>query len=235
MILESAKLKEEKDLFFTMENETKDYGCIGHLRGDFGTGKEFWTTWFPNTCHELNDDHFKTIFDAVINELRKDGQVLSGRCNMFNYAHTKHDCKLTESIYKDSAWGFRILTQDYAFYLNCTPVHGDYNFYCYCFDKSKLMNKLAADRGLPTFCYGSLPTEGKLIRIDFAESGYTPVRNDESNKTAKEMNEKIGVTPAQAEAMLAGSMFGWNVPAANPKNYDKDGKLLKKKLKREER
>ena len=45
----------------------------------------------------------------------------------------------------------------------------------------------------------------------------------------------MGVTPAQAEAMLAGSMFGWNVPAANPKNYDKDGKLLKKKLKREER
>ena len=97
------------------------------------------------------------------------------------------------------------------------------------------MNKLAADRGLPTFCYGYLPTEGKLIRIDFAESGYTPVREDESNKTAKELNEKIGVTLAQAEAMLAGSMFGWNVPAANPKNYDKDGKLLKKIQKREER
>ena len=97
------------------------------------------------------------------------------------------------------------------------------------------MNKLATDRGLSTFCYGYLPTEEKLIRIDFDESGYTPVRADESNKTAKELNEKMGVTPAQAEAMLAGSMFGWNVPAANPKNYDKDGKLLKKKLKREER
>ena len=235
MRLESVKLKEEKDLFFAIENETRDYGCIGHLRGDFGSGKEFWTTWFPHTCHELNDEHFKTIFDAVINELRSEGQVLSGRCNMFNYAHTKHDCKLTESIYKDSAWGFRILTRDYALYLRCTPVHGDYNFYCFCFDKHKLMNKLAADRGLPTFCYGYLPTEGKLIRIDFAESGYTPVREDESNKTAKELNEKMGVTPAQAEAMLAGSMFGWNVPAANPKNYDKDGKLLKKIQKREER
>ena len=100
MRLESVKLKEERQLFFAIENETRDYGCIGHLRGDFGSGKEFWTTWFPHTCHELNDEHFKTIFDAVINELRSEGQVLSGRCNMFNYAHTKHDCKLTESIYK---------------------------------------------------------------------------------------------------------------------------------------
>ena len=83
--------------------------------------------------------------------------------------------------------------------------------------------------------YGYLPTTGELIRIDFAESGYTPIRSDDSNKTAKELNEKMGVTPAQAEAMLAGSMFGWNVLAANPKNYDKDGKLLKKKLKREDR
>ena len=101
MRLESVKLKEERQLFFAIENETRDYGCIGHLRGDFGSGKEFWTTWFSHTCHELNDEHFKTIFDAVINELRSEGQVLSGRCNMFNYAHTKHDCKLTESIYKD--------------------------------------------------------------------------------------------------------------------------------------
>jgi len=235
MKLESAKLKEEKHLFFTMENETRDYGCIGHLRGDFGSGKEFWSTWFPHACHELNDEKFKPIIDTVINKLREDGQVLSGRCNMYNYAHDKEDCKLTTGFYKDRAWGFRILTKDYAFYLNCIPVHGDYNFYCYCFDKSILMKKLSADRGLPTFCYGYLPTTGELIKIDFAESGYIPVCMGESKKTAKELNDEIGVTPAQAEAMLAGSMFGWNVPAANPKNYDKDGKLLKKKLKREER
>ena len=54
MMLESVKLKEERQLFFAIENETRDYGCIGHLRGDFGSGKEFWTTWFirsfSNSC-----------------------------------------------------------------------------------------------------------------------------------------------------------------------------------------
>ena len=36
--------------------------------------------------------------------------------------------------------------------------------------------------------------------------------------------EKLGVSRAQEEAMKAGSMFGFQVPAADPRNYDADGK-----------
>ena len=32
-----------------------------------------------------------------------------------------------------------------------------------------------------------------------------------------------GMTKAQAAAMEAGSMFGWHVPGADPKNYDDNG------------
>ena len=43
------------------------------------------------------------------------------------------------------------------------------------------------------------------------------------------MNRKLGVSEAQAEAMKAGSMFGWDTPAADPKNYNENGFLIKPK------
>ena len=77
MKLEPLKLDEEKELLYSNRDETEELGCIGHLRGDFGSdGKEFWTTWFPHLCDGLNDDGFKDIFDAVINKLREPGSVL---------------------------------------------------------------------------------------------------------------------------------------------------------------
>ena len=50
-----------------------------------------------------------------------------------------------------------------------------------------------------------------------------------------EMNEKLGLSKGQAEAMKVGSMFGWHTPAANPESYDKDGFLKKPKKKEYER
>lgn len=36
-----------------------------------------------------------------------------------------------------------------------------------------------------------------------------------------EHNEKIGVTWAQMQGMITGSMFGWDVPGANPELHEK--------------
>lgn len=50
---------------------------------------------------------------------------------------------------------------------------------------------------------------------------------EESRALVEEYNRNLGVTKAQEAAMKAGSMFGFQVPAADPKNYDVDGKLKK--------
>lgn len=46
-----------------------------------------------------------------------------------------------------------------------------------------------------------------------------------TNATADELNEADQVTPAQREAMFAGSVFGFDVPAADPARYDDAGVL----------
>ena len=41
-------------------------GCIGYLRGDFGAGQEFYTSWFDRR-KEYKDGEFKAEFDEVVN------------------------------------------------------------------------------------------------------------------------------------------------------------------------
>ena len=84
-----------------------------------------------------------------------------------------------------------------------------------------------ATKILPDFCFGTHPVTDEVVLIKAFESGYWPYNNGGSKgrDKARELNEKLGVTPAQAEAMMAGSMFGWGCPAADPDTYDENGKI----------
>ena len=106
---------------------------------------------------------------------------------------------------------------------------GETNFSLAVYDREKLFDYLARNRCLPRYCYSYLRTEKTEIRIDFGERGYTPYRPQGNGRAANEMNRELGISPAQVSAMEAGSMFGWNVPAADPKQYDEMGKLLPSK------
>ena len=81
---------------------------------------------------------------------------------------------------------------------------------------------------LPEHCYAVLPGSGQLIEVRRGEKGYYPcaysTSDREYNKVlANYFNAHEGISKAQAAAMLAGSMFGWNVPAADPACYDAEG------------
>lgn len=89
---------------------------------------------------------------------------------------------------------------------------------------------------LPEQCYSVLPDTGELIIIKKGESGYYSTDIDmggkaENRALADEYNAKLGVSKAQEQAMSAGSMFGWAVPAADPKNYDDNGQPIRPKHK----
>jgi len=74
---------------------------------------------------------------------------------------------------------------------------------------------------LPQLCFTLLPGTGQLICVKRGESGYYPSDwstpdAQENRRIADEQNRKLGVTPAQEEAMKIGSMCGWDVPGADP-------------------
>ena len=85
---------------------------------------------------------------------------------------------------------------------------------------------------LPEVCYSILPSTGDVIIIKHGESGYYRCEYSTEDKAfnrefANNRNANLGVSKAQVEAMLAGSMYGWDVPAADPKSYDENGTLLR--------
>lgn len=88
---------------------------------------------------------------------------------------------------------------------------------------------------LPKMCYSILDTTGEIIKITRGERGYALIGTLESDESHRQMvdraNKSLGVTRAQKSAMVAGSMFGWHVPAADPRNYNSYGDPIKPKQK----
>jgi hypothetical protein len=59
-------------------------------------------------------------------------------------------------------------------------------------------------------CAARHPTDNTVILIVRGEKGYHPWKVMDVDN----FNARCGVSPTQAEAMLVGSMFGWNCPGA---------------------
>ncbi|NLV49755.1 MAG: hypothetical protein GXY20_03565 [Clostridiales bacterium] len=226
MPYELLPAQDDKLLFFHLEGEAAErHGSVGYLRADFGSnGRSFWTTWFDQQPH-LKTLAFKNEFDEVINSLRNDGQKppFASRDNLAAFCAAAPGKELTTR-----GSGYMIRTLDFSYYVRCLPRLGDYDIYAFAFDNRYLLPELAGKHDLPSVCYSILPSTGELISISLYEKGYTRCGgskpNPEENRFFADTSNKIfGITRAQEAAMLAGSMFGWDVPAAKPWKYDKDG------------
>lgn len=302
----------ERNYCYTQSQQiSMQTGLIGHLRADMdSSGTGFFSSFF-NFRADLKTEDFKTEFDAVINALRFDenyGGILKDRSALSSYCH-----EIPESSFGGDGreFGFRVDTKQYSYMLRLNPNRGEYNLYCYCYQKKWLDRHLQqAERGirfinphykelfripdgdkiriihsdgektdytcryiddyhveigsgwnsllhicqfaeimerngstviplrssLPEQCYSVLPDTGELIIIKKGESGYYRTDIDMGDKTenrvlADEYNTKLGVSKAQEQAMSAGSMFSWAVPAADPKNYDDNGQPTRPKNK----
>lgn len=89
------------------------------------------------------------------------------------------------------------------------------------------MKKLTALEKLPEVCYGVLGTTNQIIMLKRGEKGYYPsnwpaaASKEQADEWCDHLNEGLEVTKAQRQAMEIGSMFGFDVPGANPDLYEK--------------
>ena len=290
---------EDKYTFCQSSQICGQCGLIGYLRADMDTdGNGFFSTWNDFRV-DLKTQEFKDEFDAMINSLREEGDILHNRKVLANYCYATPQSKM---LGEQDYYGVRVDSEKYAYLLRLNPNKGEYNLYCYCYRRDWLNEHLRnAMRGirfidpnyqekfriadgekvqirypdgdvreavcryiddyhvevgddlyhicelaerlenagakiiplrssLPEKCYSVLAETGTVIILKRGESGYykTDIPStsmEESRALVDEYNRKLGVTKPQEEAMKAGSMFGFQVPAADPKNYDENGKL----------
>lgn len=89
------------------------------------------------------------------------------------------------------------------------------------------------ESGLPLTCFGTHPTDESLVLLKRGERGYWPAEGYSKGnlatwgEVADLINTRRGVTPAQRSAMEFGSIFGFDVPGANPAKYGPDGRLIR--------
>ena len=127
--------KDVIDLYTIAEDAAdRKNGCIGHLRGDFGSGKQFYTTWWPHQNDCLNTEPFKADIDRVVNWLRGETGPLHDFPSMERFCRMhERSAAVPEAMLK--SYGFSIDTRQYQYMLRCTPVKGDYHFFLYCYDR----------------------------------------------------------------------------------------------------
>lgn len=86
---------------------------------------------------------------------------------------------------------------------------------------------------LPETCFAALDSTDEIVVLVRGEMGYRPtgrwVKGVSPQEGANALNNAIGVTKAQAAAMKAGAMFGWDAPAADPRHYDEHGNAIRSK------
>ena len=101
-------------------------------------------------------------------------------------------------------------------------------------EEHKCQGVIPLRSSLPEQCYGTLLDTGKLVIYKRGETGYYKTdipytTKEDARALVDEHNARGGVSKAQEAAMAAGSMFGFDVPAADPANYDENGQPIKPK------
>lgn len=104
-------------------NEESPY--IGYMRFDFGHGNEFWHTWFDGN-NILKTVIFQKKFQEVVDFMRQN-KILSTFDAMLDICKKSEWARIDTNVY-----GFKIIENNYIYYLRCSIEKHDYSYiFCY--------------------------------------------------------------------------------------------------------
>jgi hypothetical protein len=133
----TAADKSEEKLFYACDEEDIVISKIGHMRFDFGNGRQFYGTWFGGN-DELNNEDFKAEFNEVTKILRADLLKYRSAMDKFIREHPSLDLGSRGN-------GYKVQTDEHTYYLRCNPQAGDYDCYCFCYERELLEQTMSED------------------------------------------------------------------------------------------
>lgn len=133
----TAADKCEEKLFYACTDGDITAAKIGHMRFDFGSGRAFYGSWFCGN-EALNDDEFRTEFNEVTKELRDN--LFKDRAAMGKYILENPSLDLGSR-----GNGYKVQNDEHTYYLRCKPQAGDYDCYCFCYERELLEHAMAED------------------------------------------------------------------------------------------
>lgn len=224
---EPAEIK----LFFRLDGEEAErHGAVCGMQIDFERGEDGALSQRFNCQRHLKTPAFKADLKNITDYLRGEAQSFGSMQNFRAFCREHEGQTLSDGdighINVPFAFGVGVRTQDYSYYFRCHPAINRVNIFAY--DNRYLLPELAGLHELPKKCFSMLPSTGERVLIWRGQSGYERFDTGKTDRAALRVevdrdNARWGVTRAQEEAMLAGSRFGWGVPAAKPWRYEQDG------------
>lgn len=134
-IMELTILEQDKwPLLFSRSGaEDRKNRCIGHLRGDFGSGDAFHSSWNPHQNGALDTPEFRADLKRVVEWLQQEYAPLRNLQAMGIFCGWNKDARVKAE--PGEVYGFRVETARYRYMLRCTPTKGVYHCYVYCYQK----------------------------------------------------------------------------------------------------
>lgn len=142
--LQSAAPEDTAYFYSASAAEEIERGCIGHLRGYFGSnGETFWANWFEH-LPALKTPAFRAELEAVVQALTEQGWLQS-RSRMHQLCLSHPEARLS-GAWHSGVYGFCFQTERHRYYLRCFPHAGDYNFYLYCYIRPDRLSERSPER-----------------------------------------------------------------------------------------